>query len=315
MNYTLNVFRQREFYDYSLGDIFIYYVVGEIEMTKRQNNKSVMKLISCCLLMYGFLSMPMLQAAENTESSADESYPDKFKILLGAYIVDDTNTEVAINSPIGNIGTTINMQRDLGADDKLSVPRLDGYYRFNDKHRLDFSWFNVAREGTKTTTFEIKVGDETFAVNDVVVSKVDTTFLKLAYGYSFYKSPKVELSFIAGLNMLDYSVVVDNQTTGRVEAADVTAPLPVFGLSMAYAISPRWLVHYKVETFYIELDNEIRGSLLNTELGVEYRLFKNMGLGLGLSRFALDAKVNTSSYSGSLADLYRGANFYVSAYF
>ena len=284
-------------------------------MTKKQNNKNVMKLISGCLLMYGFFSMPMLQAAENTESSQDESYPDKFKILFGSYFVADTSTEVSVNGTVGNIGTTIDMQRDLGADDRLSVPRIDGYYRFNYKHRIEFSWFNIERKGTKTISIDIDVGDENFLASEVIDSKVDTTFLKLAYGYSFYKSPKVELSFIAGLNLLDYSVVLDNKTTGKVERADVTAPLPVFGLSMDYTISPRWLVHYKVETFYIELGSEIRGSLLSAELGVEYRLFKNMGLGLAINRFALDAKVNTSSYSGGVTDLYRGSNLYVSAYF
>ena len=284
-------------------------------MTKKQNNKSVMKVISSCLLMYGLLSMPMLQAAENVESLQDERYPDKFKIVLGSYFIQDTNTEISINSSVGNIGTVIDMERDLGTEDKLSVPRIDGYYRFNDKHRLEFGWFNIKRQGTKTISLEITVGDEIFTANDVVESKVDTTFLKLAYAYSFYKSPKVELSFIAGLNIMDYSVVMDNKTTGRVETADVTAPLPVFGLSLDYAISPRWLVHYKFESFYIELDNEIRGSLVDAQLGIEYRVLKNMGIGLGFNRFALDAKVKASSYSGGVADLYRGVNLYVSAYF
>ena len=285
-----------------------------IKMTKRQNNKSVMSVISCCLLLYGFLSMPTLQA-ENTESSPDESYPDKFKILFGSYFVQDTNTEVSINGAVGNIGTTIDMQRDLGTEDKLSVPRIDGYYRFNDKHRIEFAWFNVVRKGTKTISLEIDVGDETFFKSEVIDSKVDTTFFKLAYGYSFYKSPKVELSFIAGLNMLDYSLSVSEKGTGKIETAEVTAPLPVFGISMDYVISPRWLVHYKFETFYIELDDKIRGSLVDAELGVEYRLYKNMGIGLGFNRFALDAKVKSSSYSGAVADLYRGVNLYVSAYF
>lgn len=284
-------------------------------MTIKQNNKSVIKFISCCLLMYGFLSMPMLQAAENAESLPDESYPDKFKILLGSYLIQDTNTEISINSTTGNIGTVIDMERDLGTDDRLSVPRIDGYYRFNDKHRLNFGWFNIKRKGTTTTSIDITIGDETFVSNSVVESKLDTDFLKLAYAYSFYKSPKVELSLIAGLNLMDYSVVVDNKTTGVVETADVTAPLPVFGLSMSYAISPRWLVLYKFETFYIELDNEIRGSLLDAELGIEYRVLKNMGIGLGFNRFALDVKVDSPSYSGGVTDLHRGFNLYVSAYF
>lgn len=284
-------------------------------MTKRQNNKSVMKLIPCCVLMYGFFSMPMLQAAEIAESSADESYPDKFKISLGSYFVHDTNTVVSINGSVGNIGTAIDMERDLGTDDRLSVPRLDGYYRFNDKHRLDFAWANIKREGTRTIALQIDIGDETFNANDVIASKVDTTFLKLAYGYSFYKSPKVELTFIAGLNMLDYSLVMDNKTSGRVETADVTVPLPVFGISMDYTIAPRWLVHFKFETFYLEYDDKIRGSLVDAGLGLEYRVLKNMGLGIDFSRFALDAKVNSSSYTGGVTDLYRGINLYVSAYF
>ena len=274
-----------------------------------------MKVISGCLLMYGFFTMPMLHAAENTESSPDESYPDKFKISLGSYFIQDTNTEVSVNSSVGNIGTIIDMERDLGTDDRLSVPRLDGYYRFNDKHRLDFAWANVKREGTRTIALQIDIGDETFVANDVIASKVDTTFLKLAYAYSFYKSSKVELSLIAGLNLLDYSLVMDNKTSGRVETADVTVPLPVFGMSMDYTIAPRWLAHFKFETFYLEYDDKIRGSLIDAGLGLEYRVLKNMGLGIDFSRFALDAKVESSSYTGGVTDLYRGVNLYVSAYF
>jgi len=283
-------------------------------MIKKQNSKIKKQFISCCFLLLGFLSTSLLQAEENSESS-DSAYPDKFKIQLGAYYVEDTNTEVSINSSIGGIGTTIDMERDLGTEDRLSVPRIDGYYRFNDKHRINFSWFDISRSGTTTTNIDITVGDETFVSNSVVDSKVDTTFLKLAYAYSFYKSPKVELSLIAGINLLDYSLVLNNITDGTVESADVTAPLPVFGLSMDYAISPRWLVHYRVETFYIEIDDKIRGSLFDAELGVEYRVLKNMGIGFGFNRFALDAKVKSSSYSGGVADLYRGFNLYVSAYF
>lgn len=282
-------------------------------MTKK-NNKILIQVISSCLFLYSLFSIPLLQAAENTESP-DKVYPDKFKILFGAYFVADTNTEVAINSSIGNIGTTVDMERDLGTDDNLSVPRIDGYYRFNDQHRLEFGWFNIKRKGTKVTTLEIDIGDETFLASSDIATKVDTSFLKLAYAYSFYKSPKVELSFIAGLNVLDYSLSVNNRTNSTVETAEVTAPLPIFGMSMDYAIAPDWLVHFKFETFYIELEDKIRGSLFNSELGFEYRVLDNMGVGLGFNRFALDAKVKSSSYSGGVADLYRGINLYVSAYF
>jgi len=276
-------------------------------------------------LFYGLFSISTVSAAKKLEVTSNETindqttvtpeYPDKFRIQLGSYFIRDTNTEVGVNSTIGNIGTVIDLERDLGTDDKLSIPKINAFYRFNDKHRIDFSWLEVDRKGTKSTALEFTVGDEIFAASSVVETEIKTKIYKLAYAYSFYRSPKVELSFSAGLNIMDYDVVLDNKTSGKLETAQVTAPLPVFGLLMDYAISPRWLVHFRFETFYIELNDKIRGSLIDSELGIEYRMFKHVGFGVGFNRFSVDAKVKSSKYTGGITDLYRGVNLYAAAYF
>jgi len=281
------------------------------------------KLILVYLLLQITIFISTAQAVEISDKVSNDfiphhktkSYSDRFKIQIGSYYVKETNTEVSINSDIGGIGTTIDMKRDLGTDDQLTIPRIDGYYRFNDKHRIDFSWFQVARKGRKTIDIEILINGTTYAANSIVDSKIKTNFYKLAYAYSFYRSPKVELSFSAGLNILEYSLTIDNLSSGQKEAADVIAPLPVFGLRMDYALTPKWLIHYRFETFYIELSDEFRGSLIDSELGVEYRLLHNIGVGIGFTNFIVDAKVKSSSYTGGLNDLYRGVNVYASAYF
>ncbi|MDX2507701.1 MAG: hypothetical protein QNL62_24950, partial [Gammaproteobacteria bacterium] len=58
------------------------------------------------------------------------AFPDKYMIRLGAYIVDGSDTQFSVSSPIG-VGTVIDYNRDLGGDSRDTIPRIDAYYRFN----------------------------------------------------------------------------------------------------------------------------------------------------------------------------------------
>lgn len=293
----------------------------------KKDKKSIHNIIIISFLLYSSISISLVQAVEKTEiASSDTSTlnpktvqnkikSEKFKIQIGAYSILDTSTKASINSSIGNIGTGIDMERDLGIDDNNIIPRIDMYYRFNDKHRIDFSWFNVDRSGTRTIGLEFKVGDQTFAANSVIETSIETSFYKLAYVYSFYRNEKVELAISAGLNIVEYDIELNDKTNNKFSAADVTAPLPVFGLRMDYAITPRWLVHYRLETFFIDIKDKFSGSLIDSAIGTEYRLFKNVGLGLELSSFIFDADVTSTKYTGGLTDSYNGINLYVAAYF
>jgi len=76
------------------------------------------------------------------------AFPDRWMIRLGAYVVDGADTQVSVNSDVG-LGTSIDYERDLGGDDSDTIPRIDAYYRFNARHRIDFTAFNVTRKGEK----------------------------------------------------------------------------------------------------------------------------------------------------------------------
>ena len=90
-------------------------------------------------------------------AAADEeamvAFPDKWMIRLGAYIVDGSNTQFSINSDVGGLGTTIDYQRDLGGEDGDSIPRIDVYYRFNARHRIDFTSFSIERTGERAIVY------------------------------------------------------------------------------------------------------------------------------------------------------------------
>ena len=136
----------------------------------------------------------------------------------------------------------------------LLFPGIDAYYRFNPRHRIDFTTFSIDREGSRTLAVDppIDIDDEDFS-GGTLNSEIKYTLYKLGYAYSFYHSSKVELSISAGLNFTQYDLKFSNAAGDKAETAGFTAPLPMFGLRMGYAITPKWSVNYVAESFFIDI--------------------------------------------------------------
>ena len=253
-----------------------------------------------------------VDAAE--DEVAAEAFPDKYMLRLGVYVVDGSKTQFSINSNVAGLGTTIDYQRDMGGESGDTIPRIDAYYRFNDRHRIDFTSFSIDRKGTRTLAIDLTIEGQDYLIGETVNSDIKYTLYKVGYGYSFYHSEKVELSLSAGLNITSYDLSFSSDS-GNFESAGVSVPLPVFGLRVGYAITPKWSIHYLTEAFFIEYEDKFRGSLQNYELTTEYRLFKNFAIGGGFARLGIDVDVNSDDWKGSVTDGYNGYNLFGTLYF
>ena len=273
--------------------------------------KTVFGAVAVVIFTLGMATGDVGAAEEETPVVA---FPDKYMIRLGAYIVDGSDTQFSVTSPVG-LGTVIDYNRDLGGESRDTIPRIDAYYRFNPRHRIDFTSFAIDRKGTRTLALDIMIEDENFLFGETVNSDIEYTLYKLGYGYSFYHSPEVELTFTAGLNVTTYDLKFSTDDGAKVEAAGFTAPLPMFGLRMGYAITPKWAVYYVAEAFFIEFEDKVRGSLLNYELTTEYKLFNNFAIGAGLARLGTSVEVNDNDWKGSVSDSYRGYTVFGTLYF
>jgi hypothetical protein len=255
----------------------------------------------------------------NNGAAADDeltvAFPDRWMVRLGAFVVDGSNTQVSVNSDIGGLGTTIDYQRDLGGEDGDTIPRIDAYYRFNDRHRIDFTSFSIDRKGERTLAIDITIDDDDYFIGETIKSDIKYTLYRLGYGYSFYHSPKTELTFTAGLNFTEYDLKFELDNGSKSESAGVTVPLPVLGLRMGYAITPKWNVRYVSEAFFFEIEDTFRGAIINFELNTEYRLFKHFALGAGLARIGVNAEVDDDDWTGKVIDAYRGYNVFGTFYF
>jgi len=250
----------------------------------------------------------------NTLIVTAENLPDQATVKLGAYFISSADTDIRINPQGTLLGTNIKYSKDLGGDDQETVPRLSGYYRFNDYHRIDYGYFKVDRDGTRLLDTDIVIGDETYTANSSISSSLNVNIYKISYTHSFYHNEKVELGLSAGLHMMDYKFTANSNNNHHTDNSFM-APLPVVGYLMNYNITSAWSTYVQSDIFFIEVDNNYKGSLTDLRFGTEYRAFKNTGFGINLSRMSLNAEVTDDSFRGSINDVYNGINLYVALYF
>ena len=280
-----------------------------MKVINRYKKSVVMSLIATAIV-----SASIFNHAIADDEAPVFAFPDKWMIRIGAYIVDGANTQFSVSSDVG-LGAVIDYQKDLGGEDSDTIPRIDAYYRFNERHRIDFTSFSIDRKGTRTLAIDFSIDGVDYTVGETINSDIEYTLYRLGYGYSFYHSPKVELTLTAGLNITSYDLKFALADGSSAESAGVTVPLPVVGLRMGYAITPKWSVRYVSEAFFVEFDDKFRGAILNYELNTEYKIFKHFALGVGIARIGVNAEVDDDDWRGQISDSYRGFNVFGTFYF
>ena len=265
--------------------------------------------IACLLL--ALLTAPLAGIAAEHGNLA---FADKFMIRLSSYSVQNADTQLAVANSGSGIGLGYSYNDDLGGDDSVTIPRLDLYYRFNERHRIDFSVFSFKRDGRKILQIDVDLGDQTFSIGETLETDIEYNLFKIGYGYTFFHSDRVELSFGAGLNVTSYDFTYQLADGTEDGSADASGPLPMFGFRMSYAINPQWSLHYISEAFYVELDDALKGSFTSSELDIQYRFANSVVVGAGITRFSTDLSADDSDWKGKIVDSHRGLLVYASYY-
>ena len=238
-------------------------------------------------------------------SFAQSELDDRFSISLGAFITD-RDTDTRLDSDVLGKGTEIDFEDDLGLDSSDTVFRLDGHYRFNQKHRLNFSVFDLSRHSSAAIQRDIQYGDEIFLIDTVVKADFDIRIYRLAYTYSIMQRDNGYLGVTFGAHTADSKIGLAEQDLGQSEISEITAPLPVLGLKGEYEFSDRLTLSATGEFFAVEFDN-VDGSLIDLYLGIDYQVIEHVAVGLGFNSVRIDVDATKNDFSGSLDWRYQGA--------
>lgn len=243
-----------------------------------------------------FLEIPVANA--QTDDYA------KFGISVGIFVTD-RNSESQIDGALGVNGSVVDLESDLGLDSSDSAFRIDGYYRFNQKHRLDFSTFDLSRSATKVIQKDIMWNDTLFPIDTAIDSEFDLTIYKLAYTWSFLRRDNGYLGLTAGLYVGDFGTSLTGQAIGERESRGITAPLPVIGLRGQYDLTEKLSLRASGEIFAIEY-GDYDGSLYDFYAGLDYQFFEHVAIGVGINSVTFDIGISKENFTGDMNWQYTG---------
>ncbi len=263
--------------------------------------------------MNKLLVLLLLMAAVTLQADVE----DKWKINAGAMFVTNFETEMQITPKNVPVSARINTKDQLGMNSDTSVFRLDGYYRFNNTHSMDFSYFSVRSDGKRNINRDIHWNDNTISAGASINSHFNMDVYKLNYDYSFYHNDKVELTLTAGLHItgidlgLGASGTVDgNATDSYSSSSAATLPLPVFGFKGEYTIINKTLfVNYKSDYFFLDYEG-FKGRLVSSSVALEYRFVNHVGVGLGYNSNNIYLKADDGDTKLEVSNNLTGALLY-----
>ena len=256
-------------------------------------------------------------------AQAEEPLPDKFRLSIGGYALARFDSTISLTEPNLGAGISISPQDTLGLDIENQVLRIEGYYRFKPQHALTYSWYSIDSEGNKIIEQDFEWVDEngdpvTITAGAQAISNLDYDIFKVGYLWSFHHTDKVELGVGAGLHITRIALGMDVSTTSggplSTENVDTTVPLPVISLVLKYNVTPKFHWFLKTEAFALKFD-KWAGSYRDATFGMEYRAWKHVALGAGLSANSLEIEEDDPKAELSFTNSISGGLLYVVTYF
>jgi len=259
----------------------------------------------------GFILLALMAggpaAAQSAAWTAHPALQDRWNIQLGLY-TPNVSTTARLNGAGGQVGTEVNFEDDLGYADRKDLPAVLASVRLGERWKLEAEYLSLRRDTTHALSRTISWGDNIYPFGTVVNSEFSSDIFRLSGGYSFVRDAQKEFGFVFGLHTTDFKMSIAASGIGK-NTGDALAPLPTIGLFAAYALTLRWLLSGRVDVFSLSYES-YDGSLTNATMGVDYRFFRNLGLGAGYRYINYDLAVAKSSFNGGVKYRFGGPLLY-----
>lgn len=283
------------------------YMLASLQFLGQQRNIGVAVLPKLLKFVLVFVALgPQVAVAQEAQPESDAA---KWGVSLGVFITEQ-NMRTDFDANFNNPSIKVDFENDLGLDESQSVGRFAAFYKFNERHQLDFDIFDLSQNATAVLDTEISWQDTIFSPSEEISTSLDLRIYKIAYTYLPWQNDKGRLGVTGGLYIADIGLFLRVPESDLREVGDVTAPLPVIGLRGEYYFSERWRASASIELFAVEVD-EYRGHLQDNLVAIDYLLTDHAALGLGYNHVEIDVDATEKDLRADLTWQYSGVMAYL----
>ena len=224
--------------------------------------------------------------------------PNKIWIDLGGS-TNDLSTSAALTGEAG-LGAALDFEDTFDLDETKDTFRLFGTWRISAERRyIDFGFVSINRSGGKIIEQDFNWGDYVFDAGARVDATFDTQFVYAAFRYDFLHEEKVHIAGSAGVSVTTLNAELtgngnvtgpEGPITGEFTAdSSITAPVPMIGLNIDWAITDRLITRIYSRLFWLNI-SAIDGSMKENGIHLNWLFTKHFGVGLGFDRNSIKIK-------------------------
>jgi hypothetical protein len=252
--------------------------------------RRVIATAAVCASAFGFLALPAAAAGEPAGPRPARVLSDEWHFELGGLWADFNSSFQMSRDKL--IGTSINLEDDLGLSSDTTTWVLNGFWRFGSASSVGFTYTAFNRDGSNKLDQAVTIGDTVYDVDARIDSSMDLDFLQLYYRWSAINNGKTEAGFSFGLST--YKIKASFSGEGTVdqngessyrqsakESEDVVAPIPVVGLFINYAFTPNLILMANANFFRIDVSG-VSGSVVSSQASLDWYFTKNFGVGASI---------------------------------
>lgn len=261
----------------------------------------------------------LLRAPCVSAEDAPDPLTDRLQLTIGWFHVS-TEPTIQLHGESGR-GDPLDWKREFGGIDTSRI-RVDGRWRFSERHGIRASFFSAARRQSTLLEHTIVWGDERYPIDAVVESEFRFSVVEVAYEYALLQRPSYELAACFGLHYTSLRATLDAQadlSNGTLSqditaVARLTAPLPVIGFRGTWSVRRDVSLDASARFFTMAVDG-YDGSLHSYSASLTWQPRSWLGIGAGYAFFGIDVDTDTRSLQGTLDWLYKGPMLFYRASF
>lgn len=247
------------------------------------------------------------------------SLNSKYWVDIGGYYPEHSVT-LGVEGPDPIFDGRIDLEGSLDLTDRKGLWNLEIGWQFGEKWSVAAQYFETNRDEQFVLEKEVEWDDLIYEVGVGISAGTDASVTRIYFSRKMLERGRHDLRLGAGFHWLSVgahisgAARIDDQTTEfRSSSVSASAPLPNFGAWYRYSPSDKWAFSLRGDWLGASV-GDISGELINLLVGVNYRLFNNVGVGLNYQRFSLNGRVEKNSWRGDLDIVYEGPQIVISGY-